>query len=311
MARPLRQQIDDHLDRILGDQLSAKSFEGGYDYYIKGSTYRVRVETSFERDVEVTEELIGDGGHAVQRTARKRFISADPRRVAIMVAWWLEQRVLKARKEEFGEPAPVPNEGPSMHDLVIEDMKARKQFGLEKYSTVLQAFNGRKPLKDLYEELLDAVVYAKQALIEMERREADVKVDDLLQGQVPDEDSSAASPAQDTDDVGTPRVAGVPVREAQQADVAPDEEAMTRTEAKVRDTADRVEKILEVRQARGVSAFPSFGARFDGEDYQVTADDLRNLIYGARMWRRTKRDNDALISAGVQGWLSREDESDD
>lgn len=67
----------------------------------------------------------------------------------------------------FGEPAPEPNDGPSMHDLVIEDMKARKQFGLGKYGTPLQAHNGRKPLKDAYEEMLDHLVYLRQ---EMEER---------------------------------------------------------------------------------------------------------------------------------------------
>ena len=65
------------------------------------------------------------------------------------------------------EPAPIPNDSPSMHDLVIQDLQARKAFGLEKYGTVLQAHNGRRPYQDLIEELLDAICYAKQAQIEM------------------------------------------------------------------------------------------------------------------------------------------------
>lgn len=67
---------------------------------------------------------------------------------------------------QFGEPAPVPNNLPSMHDLVIQDMQARKDFGYAKYKTLLQPFNGRDPLKDLYEEALDLVVYFRQALYE-------------------------------------------------------------------------------------------------------------------------------------------------
>lgn len=82
-----------------------------------------------------------------------------------------------------GEPPPVHVEGaPSMHDLVWtdilriwgptnkvaqymrDDMKARKEFGLKKYGTILQADNGRNPLKDGYAEILDLLVYAKQAM---------------------------------------------------------------------------------------------------------------------------------------------------
>lgn len=86
-----------------------------------------------------------------------------------------------------GEPPPVANSGPSMHDLVIMDMYAidemdfpvyvdtkagamlvvglmedRKGFGIRKYGTVLQANNGRNPLNDILDELGDALVYYKQ-----------------------------------------------------------------------------------------------------------------------------------------------------
>lgn len=66
----------------------------------------------------------------------------------------------------WGEPAPIPNDGPSMHDLVIDDMRSRKQFGLAKYGTPLQAQNGRDPLRDAYEEVLDLAVYLRQELAE-------------------------------------------------------------------------------------------------------------------------------------------------
>ena len=67
---------------------------------------------------------------------------------------------------EFGEPPPKPNGLPSMHDLVMQDMAERRKFGFDKYKSLLQPFNGRDPLKDLYEELLDATVYVRQALWE-------------------------------------------------------------------------------------------------------------------------------------------------
>lgn len=64
---------------------------------------------------------------------------------------------------------PVPNDSKPIADLVCEDIQARKEMGLKKYGTPLQAFNGRNALKDLYEELLDATKYCKQLLVEMEK----------------------------------------------------------------------------------------------------------------------------------------------
>lgn len=93
------------------------------------------------------------------------------------------------RKDRPGDqPLPRPNDGPSMHDLVcadlwrdgaagkledaiIVDLQARKQLGLDRYKSLLQANNGRDAGLDLYEELQDAAVYARQ-LVE-ERGDAD------------------------------------------------------------------------------------------------------------------------------------------
>lgn len=65
-----------------------------------------------------------------------------------------------------GAPMPVPNDGPSMHDLVCADMQQRKQFGLNRYGTLLQAHNGRDALQDAYEEALDLAVYLRQVIEE-------------------------------------------------------------------------------------------------------------------------------------------------
>lgn len=101
---------------------------------------------------------------------------------------------------------PKPNELPSAHDMVIRDLNAmrlafgsrnvgpdmmylntldtyvrvakmlnlsptqvmenRKNFGLEKYGTVLQPFNDRNQLADALDEFADALVYLKCAIQE-------------------------------------------------------------------------------------------------------------------------------------------------
>lgn len=64
------------------------------------------------------------------------------------------------------EPAPIQNEKPFVQNLVIEDIEARKAYGLKKYGTLLQPFNGRDALMDCYQECLDLVVYLRQVLFE-------------------------------------------------------------------------------------------------------------------------------------------------
>ena len=59
----------------------------------------------------------------------------------------------------------------SVTDLVIQDLKDRREGGVEKYGKELLTHNGRDPLIDLYQELVDAVVYLRQAL--QERKDDD------------------------------------------------------------------------------------------------------------------------------------------
>lgn len=63
-------------------------------------------------------------------------------------------------------PAPIPNMKPAVWGLVMRDMQERDKFGLEKYGTRLQPFNGRDALKDAYEEALDLCVYLRTAIYE-------------------------------------------------------------------------------------------------------------------------------------------------
>lgn len=69
------------------------------------------------------------------------------------------------------EPNPMPNDNPSIHDLVIQDIADRKLFGFNKYGTYLQAGNGRKSLNDMYQELLDACCYCRLLIEESKRLE--------------------------------------------------------------------------------------------------------------------------------------------
>lgn len=85
------------------------------------------------------------------------------------------------------QPAPTTNDQPAIQDLVIRDIRsvsvrldrdphiddgsyarviadieARKAIGLERYGTLLQAFNGRDALLDAYQEALDLCQYLRQ-----------------------------------------------------------------------------------------------------------------------------------------------------
>ena len=64
------------------------------------------------------------------------------------------------------EPPPIKNNHPAVWDLVLADMKERDEIGKQKYNTRLQPFNGRDPLVDLYQEILDAAVYIRQVIYE-------------------------------------------------------------------------------------------------------------------------------------------------
>lgn len=89
-----------------------------------------------------------------------------------------------------GEPEPVHNFNPSVHDLLVNDAKhhslgfgiqrisdslveqmidlfrARKAYGLNKYGTILQAENGRDFTKDAIDEIVDFLAYVRQGLEE-------------------------------------------------------------------------------------------------------------------------------------------------
>lgn len=89
-----------------------------------------------------------------------------------------EELAARNREALRQQPAPVKNGQPAIQDLVIDDLRkfgygpvandqeVRKETGLRKYGTLLQAFNGRDALLDTYEEALDLMNYARQAVEE-------------------------------------------------------------------------------------------------------------------------------------------------
>lgn len=64
------------------------------------------------------------------------------------------------------QPAPIPQPGADTQSLVIADVGARRQMGIEKYGTPLQAHNGRDALMDAYQESLDLSCYLRQMIEE-------------------------------------------------------------------------------------------------------------------------------------------------
>lgn len=59
------------------------------------------------------------------------------------------------------QPPPTPGRA-NVFDALIAELRAREAQGSRTYGRSLETFNGRDPLEDLMEELLDALVYLQQ-----------------------------------------------------------------------------------------------------------------------------------------------------
>ncbi len=67
---------------------------------------------------------------------------------------------------------PAPKKGKiKVLDHVLADLTQRAETGKEKYGTYLETDNGRDALQDAYEEMMDAAMYLKQALLEKKKNE--------------------------------------------------------------------------------------------------------------------------------------------
>ena len=65
------------------------------------------------------------------------------------------------------QPEPAPGRK-AVGPLVIADMRARIDAGMERYRRSLETFNGRDALWDAYQEALDLCMYLRQAIEESE-----------------------------------------------------------------------------------------------------------------------------------------------
>ncbi len=62
---------------------------------------------------------------------------------------------------------PMPHgTGREIFPLVQADLEERRQYGIRTYGEGLTAFNGRDALQDLYQELLDGVLFLRQMIEE-------------------------------------------------------------------------------------------------------------------------------------------------
>lgn len=74
--------------------------------------------------------------------------------------------------QEQAQPVDHGTEG--MHDKLILEIGHRRDVGLARYNSTLQAFNGRDALRDILEELIDGSVYVLQAMTEREQLRAEL-----------------------------------------------------------------------------------------------------------------------------------------
>lgn len=73
------------------------------------------------------------------------------------------------------QPLPVVNDSPDVQSMVIEDIRARREVGIERYGTALQPHNGRDALRDAYEEAIDLATYLRQMIAEQSDPIADAE----------------------------------------------------------------------------------------------------------------------------------------
>ena len=95
------------------------------------------------------------------------------RTMTVDVGDWLRLLEMAERAGPRRQAAPIPGEGDvwaeviadgerrgSIPPRVLDLMRERRQVGIDRYGVPLQRGNGRDGLRDLLEELLDAVAYS-------------------------------------------------------------------------------------------------------------------------------------------------------
>lgn len=72
--------------------------------------------------------------------------------------------VVPTKQRPGDQVLPLINGMRDAQSQMAEDILERRSVGISRYGTPLQPFNGRNTILDLYEELLDAAVYARTLL---------------------------------------------------------------------------------------------------------------------------------------------------
>lgn len=82
-----------------------------------------------------------------------------------------DEKTVLALLGDLNAPQPLPSGGcgPDIFDLVISDFQQRNALGLQTYGVTLRAHDGRINMIDLYQELLDVVVYMRKELEERKK----------------------------------------------------------------------------------------------------------------------------------------------
>lgn len=75
------------------------------------------------------------------------------------------------------QAAPADGTGPDCWELVLADMRERRELGIEKYGKPLRPDNGRDALVDAYQEVLDLTVYLRQAIEQSREMQARLKAE--------------------------------------------------------------------------------------------------------------------------------------
>lgn len=161
---------------VVADWPKAFTIENG-KVIIHPEAYRPDSDRTLERVLQRVDEMISDMAQTPPMTVPKTtFFKSCP--TSPIESLKIDEEALRRispdrvhvdKPVEMGvndQPKPKPNDGASIHDLVMADVQQRKDFGLEKYGTLLQAGNLRDAIKDAYEEILDHVCYMRAYLEE-------------------------------------------------------------------------------------------------------------------------------------------------
>lgn len=151
-----RQLVDEAYDQGARDSQIAGDFA---DWFL--ATYTLSFSVP-----EIPKHLLTGAAWTDFLNRRSRALYGAGEQVTLTEA--ISDQAVPTKQRPGDQPLPTVNGAPCVQDQVIADIEERKKVGIQRYGTVLQPFNDRNPMQDLYEELLDGAMYAKQNMIERE-----------------------------------------------------------------------------------------------------------------------------------------------